>query len=196
MSVQVIGQPSSFNEKKNGSKYLSSWKEIAQYFGRGVRTVQRWEERLGMPVRRPHGKSRSAVMAITQELDQWMAKARLRDGLDLLTDDADMQRDQGTHAYYVLLMEDSPGSERRSARDCFGSRFKVESVHGLQSALQALEEIDSEERPLPDLIVLDQVFFSANAHEIFRRCFASSRLGQLLILVRPSTVIQQMKLVA
>lgn len=147
-------------------------------------------------MRRPHGKSRSAVMAITEELDQWMANASLRDGLNLLSEDADMQRDHGTQQFCVLLMEDSLGSERRPATDTFGSRFKVESVHGLQSALQALEEIDSEERSLPDLIVLDQGFFSVNAHQIFSRCFASPRLGQLLVLVRPSTAIQQMKLVA
>ena len=59
-------------------RYLSSWKEIAQYFGRGVRTVQRWEAVLGLPVRRPHGRSRSAVMAITGELDEWLSRARLR----------------------------------------------------------------------------------------------------------------------
>lgn len=197
MSVQVIGQPPLFNGNKTTNKYLSSWKEIAQYFGRGVRTVQRWEERLGMPVRRPHGKSRSAVMAITEELDQWMANASLRDGLSLLTEDADMQPDHGKHQFHVLLMEDSlAAAERRSATDSFGSRFKVEVVNGLQSALQVLEEIDSEQRPLPDLVVMDQAFFSINAHQIFHRCFASSRLGQLLLLVRPSAAIHQVKLVA
>jgi len=192
MSVQVIGQPLINNRKQ----YLSSWKEIAQYFGRGVRTVQRWEERLGMPVRRPHGKSRSAVMAITDELDQWMAKASLRNGFSLLGDDSGMEPDHDSHQFYVLLMEESLSSERRSVTDRFGSRFKVEAVHGLQAALQALDEIDSEKRSLPDLVLLDQAFFSVNAHQIFRRCFASSRLAQLLVLVRPSTTIQQMKLVA
>ena len=59
-------------------RLLSSWKEIAQYFGRGVRTVQRWETTLGLPVRRPHGRSRSAVMAIAGELDEWLSRARLR----------------------------------------------------------------------------------------------------------------------
>jgi hypothetical protein len=196
MSVQVIGQPPLFNGNKNANKYLSSWKEIAQYFGRGVRTVQRWEERLGMPVRRPHGKSRSAVMAITEELDQWMANASLRDGLNLLSEDADMKADHDTKQFSVLLMEDSFGSERRSATESFGSRFKVEVINGLQSALQALDEIDSEERPLPDLIVLDQGFFGTNGHQIFSRCFASSRLARLLLLVRPTTTMQQMKLVA
>lgn len=51
---------------------LNSWKEIANYLDRGVRTVQRWEAELGLPVRRPRGKSRSAVMAMRSDIDQWL----------------------------------------------------------------------------------------------------------------------------
>ena len=51
---------------------LNSWKEIAGYLNRGVRTVQRWEAELGMPVRRPRGKGRSAVIAMRSELDRWI----------------------------------------------------------------------------------------------------------------------------
>ena len=53
-------------------KILNSWKEIAVYLGRGVRTVQRWEEDLGLPVRRPRGKDRSAVFAFPAEIDEWL----------------------------------------------------------------------------------------------------------------------------
>ncbi|SRR6266700_2874347 len=55
------------------SHILNSWKEIAGYMGRGLRTVQRWEHDLALPVRRPRGKSRSAVLAIRKELDAWIA---------------------------------------------------------------------------------------------------------------------------
>ena len=54
---------------------LNSWKEVASYMGRGVRTVQRWEQELGLPVRRPRGKSRSAVIAFKSELDAWLHRA-------------------------------------------------------------------------------------------------------------------------
>ena len=54
---------------------LNSWKEIANYVGRGVRTVQRWEADLGMPVRRPRAKSRSAVLAMSDEIDAWLRSA-------------------------------------------------------------------------------------------------------------------------
>lgn len=52
---------------------LNSWKEIAAYLGRGVRTAQRWEVELHLPVRRPRNKSRSAVVALRTDLDQWIA---------------------------------------------------------------------------------------------------------------------------
>lgn len=51
---------------------LNSWKEIAAYLNRGVRTVQRWESDLGLPVRRPRGSRRSAVIAMRSDLDQWL----------------------------------------------------------------------------------------------------------------------------
>ncbi len=52
---------------------LNSWKEIAQFLGRGVRTVQRWEHELGLPVRRPRGYSKSPVIAFPCELQAWLA---------------------------------------------------------------------------------------------------------------------------
>ena len=59
----------------SNGEVLNSWKEVAAYLGRGVRTVQRWELELGLPVRRPRGKSRSAVIAFKPELDKWLHNA-------------------------------------------------------------------------------------------------------------------------
>lgn len=50
---------------------LGSWKEIAQYLGKGVRTVQRWEHELKLPVHRPSGASKGVVIAFPQELENW-----------------------------------------------------------------------------------------------------------------------------
>src|SRR6187455_540954 len=49
---------------------LDSWKEIAGYLKRGVRTVQRWERVSGLPVRRV-ASQRGAVYAFRAELDTW-----------------------------------------------------------------------------------------------------------------------------
>jgi hypothetical protein len=58
--------------------FLNSWKEIAEYVGRGVRTVQRWERELGFPVHRPHNHLRSPVIAVPTEIDQWLRSVGTR----------------------------------------------------------------------------------------------------------------------
>ena len=51
---------------------LDSWKQIAVYLNREVRSVQRWEKREGMPVHRhPHLKA-STVYAFKSEIDGWL----------------------------------------------------------------------------------------------------------------------------
>ncbi len=52
---------------------FTSWKEIASYLGKGVRTVQRWEAQFGLPVQRPNARAKGIVRASREELDQWIA---------------------------------------------------------------------------------------------------------------------------
>ena len=55
---------------------LDSWKEIAEYLKRDVRTLQRWEQTRGLPVRRVPGGGHAAVYALKLELDAWLADGR------------------------------------------------------------------------------------------------------------------------
>jgi hypothetical protein len=57
---------------------FSGWKDIANYLRRGVRTVQRYERQLGLPIHRPAGKSTGAVIATKAELDGWVAAGPTR----------------------------------------------------------------------------------------------------------------------
>lgn len=50
---------------------LESWKEIAAFLKRDVRTVQRWEQREGLPVHRHFHESRGSVYAYAPELEAW-----------------------------------------------------------------------------------------------------------------------------
>jgi hypothetical protein len=52
---------------------LDSWKEIAAYVRRGVRTVQRWERDSGLPIHRLNRDKRSVVFAFRSEIDGWWA---------------------------------------------------------------------------------------------------------------------------
>ena len=48
---------------------LGSWKEIAAYLERDLRTVRRWEREKGLPVHRVPGGERRAVFAYRAEID-------------------------------------------------------------------------------------------------------------------------------
>jgi hypothetical protein len=51
---------------------LDSWKEIALYLSREVRTVQRWEKREGLPIHRHIHQKASSVCAFKHEIDAWL----------------------------------------------------------------------------------------------------------------------------
>lgn len=59
----------------SGHERLDSWKDIAAYLGRNVRTVIRWEKEKALPVRRVPGGQRQAVFAYKYELDAWLAQS-------------------------------------------------------------------------------------------------------------------------
>ncbi|MBI4904168.1 MAG: PD40 domain-containing protein [Acidobacteria bacterium] len=55
---------------------LESWKEIAAYLNRNVRTVQRWEQARGLPVQRIPGGKRDLILARKSELDSWWENSK------------------------------------------------------------------------------------------------------------------------
>ncbi len=57
---------------------LDSWKEIAAYLGRCVRTVQRWERQEGLPIRRLQHDKLGSVYASREEIDAWWGERRVR----------------------------------------------------------------------------------------------------------------------
>ena len=52
---------------------LDSWKEIAAYLNRSVRTLHRWEKDEGLPVHRHQHKELGSVFAYKSELDAWVS---------------------------------------------------------------------------------------------------------------------------
>lgn len=60
-----------------GDGSLRGWKEIAAFLGVDERTVKRWEQSRGLPVRRVPGKARAPVFVFPDELTAWLAS---RDG--------------------------------------------------------------------------------------------------------------------
>lgn len=69
---------------------LDSWKEIAAYLNKEVRTVQRWEKSLGLPVRRLAQGKQGTVFAYKLDLDAWWQESQTKLEYD------DDQPDPGT----------------------------------------------------------------------------------------------------
>jgi Tol biopolymer transport system component len=57
---------------------LDSWKEIAAYLDREVRTVQRWEKKEGLPVHRQIHEKMGTVYAYKSEIDAWWRERSAR----------------------------------------------------------------------------------------------------------------------
>jgi len=72
----------SASNPSNGRRRLDSWKEIAAFFGRDERTVNRWEKELALPVHRLPG-TKGRVYAYADELIAWSAGSRNGNGAAL-----------------------------------------------------------------------------------------------------------------
>jgi TolB-like protein len=75
MSNQATATPSGSGQSSAHGR-LDSWKEIAAYLRREVRTVQRWEKSASLPVHRLQLEKQSAVYAYKSELDIWYNERR------------------------------------------------------------------------------------------------------------------------
>ena len=72
-SAAIMSSP--VNEPSRLRARLDSWKAIADYLGRDVATVRRWEKNLALPVRRVGGIGRS-VFADPAEIDAWLNQVK------------------------------------------------------------------------------------------------------------------------
>src|SRR5579871_2722823 len=54
------------------SDRLNSWKEIARYLDRQVRTVQLWEKFEGLPVHRHFHARQGRIFAFRSEIEDWL----------------------------------------------------------------------------------------------------------------------------
>jgi len=99
---------------------LDSWKEIASYLNRSEKTVRRWEENEGLPVRRLLHEKRGSVYAYSDELDIWWMSRKSQD--EASTDPADS--DQNLDSKYVIS---KPTAEPASATPSTTSAEKPKS---------------------------------------------------------------------
>lgn len=115
---------------------LNGWKEIANYLGKGVRSVQRYERDLGLPVHRISGRSASAVLASKAELDRWINITRVRINERTTHKSADQVNKLGVD----FLQVDSEIALTFSGM-AFETNDKEKKIRATQTARRAYESI-------------------------------------------------------
>ena len=112
-------KPKSKAEPLSPADRLDYWQEIANYLGREVRTVQRWEREKSLPVRRLSGDredNQPRVFAYKSEIDAWVARQSGRDlpsaSFAPATDTVDKRsrRDSSVLRVAVLRLENTGGN--------------------------------------------------------------------------------------
>ena len=118
--------------KMSPPQICSGWKEIAAYLRKGVRTVQRYERELHLPVRRPAGKSVGSVIAIKVELDGWAAVAPYRQVFPL-------SQDSSSEA--AIARRATVGEFRRRVAELHRLRQEIEKLQTtLLKSMESLQE--------------------------------------------------------
>jgi len=79
-SIPISSAPDPSGEQWAGPDQLDSWKEIASYFRRDIRTVQLWEKNEGLPIHRHFHKQMGSVFAFRSELERWKCQASQKQG--------------------------------------------------------------------------------------------------------------------
>lgn len=117
-----------------GPQIFSGWKSIAQYLGMGVRTVQRYEGQLGLPIRRPAGRTRGSVVATKSELDAWVAASPIREAFRLTKASASQARNLDAikvHLEQMCLLRDEMAKLRSEVKaSTLSLRNSIQNMRG------------------------------------------------------------------
>src|SRR5207247_6516072 len=98
------------NGSAPASDTLNGWKEIAGYLGKSVRSVQRWERDLALPVHRiATAEGGQIVYSSRSEIDSW------RVGLDA-TSASDVDRDRDGNGNTATAHDGAPGRAASAPR--------------------------------------------------------------------------------
>jgi hypothetical protein len=92
---------------------FDSWKEIAAYLNRDLRTARRWERDRGLPVHRVPGTEHGGVFAYRSEIDAWLLK---------LSEASQTVGEGATDAETVQVSNPLPENARNAAMNLVSSR--------------------------------------------------------------------------
>lgn len=110
---------------------LNSWKDIADYLHCGVRTAQRWERDLQLPVYRPRPGKRGPVCAFPSEIQIWLRQRK--------TDHVNPAQVARTGSPIAISHELSQLSSELVRRTAENTRLQREYANRLLSTIEALK---------------------------------------------------------
>ena len=183
--------------EETSGKVLNGWKEIATYLRRGLRTVQRWEELYELPIRRPAGKDRASVFALSEELDQWLSESwrheRVSDPEILRLRLEQIEREKA-RIYSVLAQHESSDKKKTvlAVDDNEAFRYaitKIVSKGGYvplsaENGTQAIELAKAEK---PSVILLDVNMPDLNGYEVCRRLKSDPATARIPVIFLSAT---------
>jgi tetratricopeptide (TPR) repeat protein/TolB-like protein len=105
-----------------GTDRLDSWKEIASYLRREVRTVQLWEKREGLPVHRHFHKRLGSVYALRSEVEIWKRRVSGTGGAQQIKPAAPSKVANLTTIHVLPLANATVNGERRRISDAIASQ--------------------------------------------------------------------------
>jgi tetratricopeptide (TPR) repeat protein/TolB-like protein len=105
-----------------GTDRLDSWKEIASYLRREVRTVQLWEKREGLPVHRHFHKRLGSVYALRSEVEIWKRRVSGTGGAQEIKPAAPSKVANLTTIHVLPLANATVNGERRRISDAIASQ--------------------------------------------------------------------------
>ena len=152
---------------------LNSWKEIANYIGRGVRTVQRWEQLYDFPVHRPSGHDRSSVFALSEEIDHWLKIAPVKASVTI----ADGALNSPSHGQSVVLTVDDNEIHLYAVHKVLqAAGFQVVAARtGSEAIMRAFDQ-------QPEAILLDVNLPDVNGYEVCRRLKAETETASIPVI--------------
>jgi len=117
---------------------LDSWKAIANYLHRDVRTVQRWETLEGLPIHRHLHRAGASVFALQDELDTWR-RVRCDRKSELTHASKKAVRTPATETLTTVLLallSALTTHQDSSVQSCSEAPLTDESLGGLPDAVQ------------------------------------------------------------
>lgn len=159
--VMNTGVVSSFPPKAT-TDLLDSWKEIASYLRREVRTVQLWEKKEGLPVHRHHHQRLGSVFGFRSEIDRWkQSVSRYSNSNEKPPAAAANPATKSNRTLYVAQLEDcSPEGQFKGICEPFA-----------KSTLKALRDFNSQQLAIVSALESD-VDYLANASMLKPHCGA------------------------